>query len=893
MKLRSISIVFLLFLSGLASGQILKDRDALLMDLAREKAKRYELMHDLSLQYTDNQDNYDVKYYNLNLFMDIPQKMVSGYVGILSEVINTTIDHFDLNFLSNMVVDSILQEGNLLDFIHADDIVRIDFGTAYRPGDMLDLTIYYHGNPEESGYYAFGFDTMYDKPMIWSMSEPFGARSWWPCKDFPSDKADSMDIKVTVPQELIVASNGTLHQVDDRDSVKTYWWHEKYPIVTYLVSVAIYPYTVYMDFYKYSETDSMEVQHYVYEPLNSVDRAGYRRTVRMLEIFSDLFGEYPFLEEKYGHAVANISAPGMEHQTLSSVFDGPYELLNVHELAHQWWGDMVTCDNFNHIWLNEGFATYAEALYWEQKEGVSKYLQDMQNNKYLGSGTVLRDEFDYRGIFNMNLSYKKAAWVLHMLRHIVGDSTFFNIIKTYGNDTRFQYGTAVTEDFLAVCEEISGLNLEKFFHQWIYEEYYPTYAYTWNWTQSGNNYDVELEIQQLQTNHIFWMPIDVRVTTTGGLKTFVIWDSLQTQTFQLTLDSEPVNLDLDPDEWILRIIRKPLENPSFDRGILMVNGLILWLPEQIEAYENRSFWGEFPITLWESDPYGYGDTYPSTLPDPIGYGRIPSQVLEQYSTIIWVGDGDDNWDIPSWLESSMLNYLEAGGNVLLLSPYGQRFFQVGLNEYLGVNWAEDPHNSVLNCISAHPDLIDMESIKAQSRSAVFDTTLTSDELTLLFMETSTFEEPRGLGVLYKPETGGTHRASGGQLVFISGRPERFSHSQLRSNVEYILEEFFNESKTDVEKITEGKGPIRYELMPCYPNPFNESTSINYSISKPVKVWLHVYNLLGEEVETLVNKHQSTGFYQMIWKADALSSGIYFVRLNAGEFVRTRKVILQR
>lgn len=248
----------------------------------------------------------------------------------------------------------------------------------------------------------------------------------------------------------------------------------------------------------------------------------------------------------------------MEHQTCTS-FGINYmnEPTYAHELAHQWWGDMITCDSFHHIWLNEGFATYCEALWFENAyppTTASDY--QMSNNQYLGPGTVFVEDPQSQPIFDQGLSYKKGSWILHMLRHVVGDSIFFDISRTYYASPEHQYGTATTEEFQAISEQVSGMNLKKFFHQWIYEEYFPQYSFSWQWVQSGSEYNIALEIQQTQTNHIFWMPIDVTISTANGETTFVVWDSLQTQSFQLSVSSAPTKLEIDKNNWILKLIQE-------------------------------------------------------------------------------------------------------------------------------------------------------------------------------------------------------------------------------------------------------------------------------------------------------------------------------------------------
>jgi hypothetical protein len=553
---------------------------------------------------------------------------------------------------------------------------------------------------------------------------------------------------------------------------------------------------------------------------------------------------------------------------------------------------MITCDSFHHIWLNEGFATYSTSLWYEQAYPpmtASEYK--MANCLYFGPGTVYVEHPENEAIFDMGLSYDKASWILHMLRHIVGDSIFFDILKTYYNSTEHQYGTATTEEFQAICEQVSGMDLEKFFHQWIYEEYFPRYSFSWNCVQSGSEYNIELEIQQTQTNYIFWMPIDVTISTVSGETTFVVWDSLQTQSVQLSVSSEPIKLEIDKNNWILKQIPEPLINPTFDKGILLVNGVSFsdYGSEIWNAYANRAFWGSFPISFWDCfDPPVGG--YPSTLPQPLGHGKVPTDTLGQFSTVIWIGN---HWggDLGVWLQTSILPYLEAGGNLILITRGGTTFIDAEMQKYLGISWAEDPLITIHNCRAAYPGIKNMTFTGDQTYNAVFDTSLTSDESILLFKETASFSVPRGLGVWRRPAAGGTYRSDGGQFVFISGRPYRYNSNQLRSNMEYILTNFFHESKTGVNTTSNSMAINSYKLEQNYPNPFNPTTAIRYQLPAFSQVDVSIFNTLGQKVATLVSEKQAAGHYSVVWDAASFSAGVYFCRMEAGDYIKVIKLAL--
>ncbi len=507
---------------------------------------------------TVNQTKYDVSYYKLDFEVDATGHNIDGYTQVDLSVTDGPLSQIDLNFYNNMHVTSVFSGDTALTYVHDSNILTITLNQAYETGSKISLKIYYNGNPSWSGSGAFRFSTYSGKPHFWTLSEPYGAREWFPCKDIPEDKADSAAIVVTTDESILVASNGLLISQSTQNGKATFHWKESYPITTYLISIAGYAYTHYSDQYETLNGSIMPIEFYVYPDhySDSYFRSQYAKTKDMIHSFALKFGEYPFVNEKYGHAEF-LGGGGMEHQTLTSL-DGYGEDLISHELGHQWWGDMITCKNFHHIWLNEGFATYCEALWIEDEYGTDSYHSNMDDNIYKGGGTIyVQDDTDENAIFDWDLSYRKASYVLHMLRHIVGEETFFQILQTYYAENNLQYNVAVTEDFQEVCETVSGMKLDKFFQQWIYGEYYPSYQYSWSSTQSEGSYQINLNIDQVQSNTgFFWSPIDVKIDFGSSDTTLVVWDSLETQSFELYIDQEPQGVELDPDNWILRDVEQ-------------------------------------------------------------------------------------------------------------------------------------------------------------------------------------------------------------------------------------------------------------------------------------------------------------------------------------------------
>lgn len=442
---------------------------------------------------------------------------------------------------------------------------------GYNIGEEFEVDITYNGTPGSSGFGSFEFNEHgpegNKEPAIWTLSEPYGSSDWWPSKDTPADKADSSDVWITADDYFVSVSNGVLDdEIDNGDGTKTYKWHNSYPIAHYLISLAMTNYQVYQNDFEYEPGKFLPVVHYNYpENFDDTRKQNLDKTNDMLEVFSNLFGPYPFLNEKYGHAEFGWGG-GMEHQTISSM--GAYfESIVSHELAHQWFGDKITCKDWQNIWLNEGFATYSEALFDEFFHGKSAYQDKISSEMGTpdqtwtaksASGSIFVQDISSVGqIFNGARSYAKGAVVLHMLRKVVGDDNFFNILKTYIAHPDLAYNVAVTEDFQTVCEDVSGQNLDYFFNEWIYGENYPKYSMEWNSNNLGNDkYKVDLNIsQQSQSNPTYFtMPIDIKISTNTGDTTVTIFNNQLSQNFEIDVNGQPNQIQLDPDNWILKDI---------------------------------------------------------------------------------------------------------------------------------------------------------------------------------------------------------------------------------------------------------------------------------------------------------------------------------------------------
>jgi len=853
---------------------------------AAAKAKLQAAARRAESERTPNQDDYDVHHYDLDITLNPSIQLLSGTAATSVTVLAGPLTTLDLDLQGDMSVSAATSGGAPATWTHLEDVVTVDLDRAYATGETLTVSLTYSGDP--SGGY-FGWDSHAGEDMIWTLSEPYGAREWWPCKDLVSDKADSVDVRVTVPEPLTVASNGLLVSEVDNGWTRSFHWRSRYPIVTYLVSLAAYPYYVYSDWYTpLAGGDPMEIRFFVFPDDYDELQENFSLTVLMMEAFAQRFGEYPFVEEKYGHAQFTWGG-GIENQTITSL--GGWWIDGIsHELAHQWWGDSVSFAGFEHIWLAEGFASWCEAWWRELSEGTGTYHFYMDMVAYFGPGTIYVEDPLNEPIFDHQLSYDKASWVVHMLRHVLGDEDFFTGLALYAET--HAYGHATTEQFQGVMEQVSGRDLDAFFAQWIYGEYYPHYRFDWTPGPGGDT--VELTIEQVQTNTgLFAMPIDLRVTTTSGAQDFVVENSQATEDYTLPVSGEPLSVALDPERWILRRVESEVTNPSFERGILLVNG-ISWSDYGDEigaAYADSAFWGEHPISFWDAFPEPDGG-YPSTLPAPLGHGPVPGDTLGQFSALIWVGDR--SWvDYPYWLETPIASYLETGGNVFLAARNGSVFLGAELEDYLGVTWAET--GAVLgNCVAAQPGLVDIPLTGDQSWNDVFLTDVGPHSM-LLFKDTVNFSDERGVGAHAQPPGGGTHRPDGARLVHIAGRPYRMGHDALRHNSEFILGELFGEpfGATAAPAVA----AARPRLEANHPNPFNPETTIRFWLPESGVIDLAVYDAQGRRLRTLLAGERPAGAGELRWDGrDAAgrlaASGVYLLRLDpAGNQAAARKLIM--
>lgn len=518
--------------------------------------------------------SYDVL--NYKLFMDwynVLSEQSLKYYGIMQITFRpnlvSPLDSIPLDIGSPyLTIDSASSNGQSLQFASSSGTLTVRLDKPYFTTDTAAVMLYYHvdnpgtssNNPQIGFYLYFGGETLANNYIVpqtvaYTMSEPSDARYWMPCYDDPSDKALS-EISVRVPDGFIAASNGMLESTtDNHDGSTTYDWVENYPIATYLMCATASRFSVVQRNYVKANGDTIPVQYYVYPEDSAAavsnSECDIDTVVSMLKFYSSIYGEYAF--EKYGMTcIEPFKYGGMEHTTITTL-NRNHEFFRryvAHELAHHWWGDNVTLGTWKDIWLNEGFAVYSEAMQLQHLDSQAfKDEMDFYASQYF----LEYDTVKYAiyapppGLIFGLAEYYKGAWVLHMLKNLVGDSTFFAMLRTYLSD--FRFGNAVTSDFINVASQVTHSDLSWFFDEWIYQQGYPIYSYTYR--ASENSFTFYLKQEQSDAP-IYKMPIELGVYSNGQETILGFVDSLRLQSVRFSYAMPIDSIVIDPGEKVFK-----------------------------------------------------------------------------------------------------------------------------------------------------------------------------------------------------------------------------------------------------------------------------------------------------------------------------------------------------
>lgn len=501
----------------------------------------------------------DVLEYDLTLDVIQKEKFIheSAKIKILS--LDKTAREIELDFYDNFEIISVKIDELSASYIYEDNVIRIIKNSISKDTSFVEIV--FEGEPQNLGLGSFSMEKKNGMQYLSTLNEPIFASTWFPCNDSPHDKA-KLKISVTHDSGMVTISNGILQNIETIKDRRTYSWATDYPIATYLVSIYSAPYKEFSQKY-YSQNDSMNINYYVMEENLENAKMEFSDHVKYLEVLTELFGEYPFIDEKYGVAEILWQQGAMESQTITSIgsnfISGKKfsEDILVHELAHHWWGNSVTPKTWKDIWLNEGFATYSEALYYENTKGKSALNSTMYSFSRMLDNE--KDETLYNpgvDIFSFTV-YNKGAWVLHMLRKEIGDSLFFAGVNAYYD--KFKYSNANTEDLKYIFEMVSNKNLNKFFEQWIYVGT-GRIELEIDWSEksiSENNIQLKINIEQKQDEYEnYHFPLDIEVVDSlGNVNNYSTYITSDT-TLSFNLKNKIENVSFDNDNWLLAIIEE-------------------------------------------------------------------------------------------------------------------------------------------------------------------------------------------------------------------------------------------------------------------------------------------------------------------------------------------------
>jgi aminopeptidase N len=516
-----------------------------------------------STYYKDSSE-YDVTFYSINLQVADNSKYINGFTIISSVTVNKALNRFYIELSDSLVVDSLFIDSAKMPGYHGEGWVKVLINNPIGINKHFTCIIYYHGTGTSISSFG-GMDTtsFYSSKILYTLSEPFNSFDFFPCKQILPDKADSVFVTLTVPKGQVAVSNGILKSKVEMPGNKIkYCWETRYPVAYYLIAFAVSDYKEY-SYYITDEQfgDSILFQNYIMNDPDYlyIQKENIERTEKILKLFERLTGvPYPFRKEKYGHAIAPIGG-GMENQTITILQDFKFDLV-AHELGHSWFGDLVTCSDWQNIWINEGFASYMEFLAIENiyPDLRKKWLSDAFTSSLAepkGSVYVPEDEkWNETRIFSSHLSYKKGAMIIHMLRKkINNDSVFFTILKTYLNS--FAFSNASADDFKNKSREVTGSDFEIFFNQWFYGKGFPKINVEWgvnknmltvNCSQTGTDNSVPLFDCDLFIHVKFFKGSDSLVN---------LHLTSETNTFILSFPSKISYIEVNPDFSLLADIQ--------------------------------------------------------------------------------------------------------------------------------------------------------------------------------------------------------------------------------------------------------------------------------------------------------------------------------------------------
>ena len=501
----------------------------------------------------DSAHGFDVQKYEITLYINDQTHYIEGTV-VADVVAEETLTQIQYE-LESLNVEEVLVNDEIADFSHANGLITIDLGTI-DPGEEFSTSVTYSGYPVLSNdVYHLGM--IFGSNYVFTLSDPSGCRWWWPAYDHPWDKA-VVDLHVRMRNDWLVACNGVRTAIEDNgDGTKTHHWEGENPMVTFLPCITA------ANYLEINQTfGEIPIQNFVTGAYYNNALEDFSNLPFMMEVFSEKYGDYPF--EKYGNAVVPMVTFGaMEHQTMTtlgtSFIDGNHggETIIAHELSHQWFGNCLTPLTWADVWLSEGFAVYSEVLYTEEWQGfeamINYMIVSIQNyyKNWAGGNSYIVYDPPYNEYFTP-ATYEKPASVLHMLRLLVGNETFFEILQTYFQTYYNQ--NVVSSEFIEICEQVSGMELSQFFQQWIFEPGLPNMEYTYFLELESYSPRIKTFVKTTSnsgTDFYIQVPMQVNYPTFSDSIVVSAAPDQASQTETLLSHYEVDSVEFDPNSWIL------------------------------------------------------------------------------------------------------------------------------------------------------------------------------------------------------------------------------------------------------------------------------------------------------------------------------------------------------
>ncbi len=616
------------------------------------------------------------------------------------------------------MVDSVFINGTEYSFEHISNSISVILPSPILKGQLINFKLFYHTPVTYiSTYYTSTEATTYGNFKVsQSFSEPYFAHEWMPCKQELGDKADSVHIFITTDNDLKVAGPGLLTEVMLPNNKVRHEWRTNIPTAFYLISFAISDYQEYNIYAKPDSLpgDSILIMNYVYDYPNCLEsnKSTIDYTSGMIELFSNTYGLYPFYNEKYGHYMwYPTSFSGMEHITMSGMRYFSFDLV-AHELGHSWFGDNVTCATWSDIWVNEGFATYAQYLarqYILSQSSANSLMVAYQNyvlSSPGGSVYVPEDELNNWGrIFNTRLTYRKGGALVHMIRfEMDNDSLFFRTLYEYQQEFKDSLATGI--DFRNVCQQVSGIDFTDFFNQWYFGEGYPIFNLSW-WQEADTVFLLSNQQTSTTVTPLFKMPLEYKLSWAANDTTVRFYHQTNDTLFKFIINEEIDQVEIDPNNWVLKKVEEIYHRKYLDVTIFL-EGPYNVQTQKMNTWLNPNF---IPSNQpFNQPPWNYNGNESINM--------LPNDTIVDWILISLY----DTTNVVLVSENALINqqavFLLTNGTLVSLDGYSKPFFTESVSHGLFLKIEQRNHLAILS------------ADQIPSNKSIFSINFTESELTV-------------------------------------------------------------------------------------------------------------------------------------------------------------------